>query len=254
MRVAVAGGTGTVGRHTLAALRAAGHDAVSLSRADGVDLRRDGDVARALDGVDVVVDASNAPGTSRKVAVPFFTEVTGRLQHQGESAGARRLVTLSIVGNDRVPGYPYYEAKLAQEAAVRRGPLPATVVRATQFFEFPAQVLRRTAVGPLAYVFRAAVQPVAARALGGYLASLAVDPGAPDRVEVAGPGRLELPAMARDLVATSGRRLRVVSTTLPGRAGVAMRDGALVPGDGAVVVGPTFADWLATDDARLLSF
>ena len=128
------------------------------------------------------------------------------------------------------------------------------MVRATQFFEFPAQVLRRTAVGPLAFVFRATVQPVAARSLGGYLASVATDPAPPDAVEAAGPERLELGDMARDLVAVTGRRLRVVSTPLPGRAGAAMREGALVPVGEVEVVGPTFADWLTTDDARLLPF
>ncbi len=38
MRIVVAGGTGTVGRHTVEAVRAAGHDAVVLSRSRGVDL------------------------------------------------------------------------------------------------------------------------------------------------------------------------------------------------------------------------
>ena len=38
MRIAVAGGTGTVGRHVVAIARERGHHAVSLSRAEGVDL------------------------------------------------------------------------------------------------------------------------------------------------------------------------------------------------------------------------
>ena len=35
MRIAVAGGTGVVGRHTVEAARAAGHEVVVLSRAQG---------------------------------------------------------------------------------------------------------------------------------------------------------------------------------------------------------------------------
>ena len=36
VRIAVAGGTGLAGRHTVAALRQAGHDAVVLARSVGV--------------------------------------------------------------------------------------------------------------------------------------------------------------------------------------------------------------------------
>jgi uncharacterized protein YbjT (DUF2867 family) len=39
VRIAVAGGTGLAGRHTVTALRQAGHDAVVLARPVGVDLR-----------------------------------------------------------------------------------------------------------------------------------------------------------------------------------------------------------------------
>ena len=38
MKIAVAGGTGTVGRHVVSVARDRGHQVVSLSRADGVDL------------------------------------------------------------------------------------------------------------------------------------------------------------------------------------------------------------------------
>jgi hypothetical protein len=76
--------------------------------------------------------------------------VTRRLHTVGAARGVARLVTLSIVGIDRVPGYGYYQAKLAQEEAAFTGRLLATAVRATQFHEFPAQVLGRIRFGPLA--------------------------------------------------------------------------------------------------------
>jgi nucleoside-diphosphate-sugar epimerase len=38
MRIAVSGGTGVFGRHTVHALRRAGHDAVVVARARGIDV------------------------------------------------------------------------------------------------------------------------------------------------------------------------------------------------------------------------
>lgn len=48
MRIAVAGGTGIVGRHVAEAAGAAGHEPVILSRSSGVDLRSDVGLAAAL--------------------------------------------------------------------------------------------------------------------------------------------------------------------------------------------------------------
>ena len=42
------------------------------------------------------------------------------------------------------PKTPDYTAKLRQEGIALGGPIPATVVRATQFHEFAVQILRRT--------------------------------------------------------------------------------------------------------------
>ncbi|MFD5837931.1 hypothetical protein ACFWHV_30945 [Streptomyces collinus] len=52
-------------------------------------------------------------------------------------------MALSIVGVDEVPGYGYYEVKVAQENAVRGSGVPYRIVRAAQFFEFVAPVMRR---------------------------------------------------------------------------------------------------------------
>ena len=48
MRIAVAGGTGVVGRHLVAALQAEGHEAVVLARSAGIDLTSGDGLDRAL--------------------------------------------------------------------------------------------------------------------------------------------------------------------------------------------------------------
>ena len=65
VRIAVAGGTGLAGRHTVAALRQAGHDAVVLARSVGVDLASGDGLAAALVGP----MPSSMPATSRAPAL-----------------------------------------------------------------------------------------------------------------------------------------------------------------------------------------
>ncbi len=143
MKVAVAGGTGLVGRYVVEELGAAGHEPVVLSRSRGVDLVAGGaGLDAALDGVDAVVDVSNVTTTSARKSVAFFDAVGRNLLDAGERAGVRHHVVLSIVGIDRV-GLGYYRGKLRQEDVVRGGSLPWSVLRATQFHEFAGQTLER---------------------------------------------------------------------------------------------------------------
>ncbi len=153
-------------------------------------------------------------------------------------------MALSIVGIDRV-SWSYYRAKLAQEKAVRSGPLPSTIVRATQFHEFPGQILDRAHLGPLAAIPVMAVQPIAARTVAEFLVRSVEQPPSSEIVEIAGPRPEDLVALARATARRRGRRVLVVPIRVPGAAGRAMRRGDLRPGPDAQLVGPSFADWVA---------
>jgi uncharacterized protein YbjT (DUF2867 family) len=252
MRIAVAGGTGAVGKYVVEAARQAGHEVVSISRRSGVDVRTGAGLAESLQGVEVIIDTTNAGTTKRAEATAFFTEVAGQLQAKGAAQGVSRLVVLSIVGLERVPGFGYYEAKLAQEAAFIAGPLPVSLVRATQFHEFPAQVLSRAGLGPLSLVPIMRIQPVAARAVGEALVAIAAEPTT-TTVEVAGPEVEDLVSLARAIVRTRQTRKMVVPLPVPGRAGKAMRTGGQLPSPGAHIIGPTFAQWLEGGDLASMS-
>ena len=139
-RIAVAGGTGVVGRHVVEALAAAGCEPVVLARSTGVDLSRAAGLDATLTGVRAVVDVSNVVTQRRAAAVGFFTATTSALLTAGARAGVRHHVVLSIVGVDRIDT-GYYAGKRAQEELVLAGDVPATVLRATQFHEFAGQVL-----------------------------------------------------------------------------------------------------------------
>jgi uncharacterized protein YbjT (DUF2867 family) len=247
MRIAVAGGTGAVGRYVVEAAHQSGHDPVVISRTTGVDVRTGDGLAAALQGVDVVIDTTNAATTNRAKATAFFTDVARQLQSVGAAQGVERLVALSIVGLERVPGFGYYEAKLAHEAALLAGPLPVSIVRATQFHEFPAQVLSRAGRGPVALVPVMRIQPVAARAVGEALVTLATQP-TETTVEIAGPEEKDLVSLARAVVRKRHTRTVVAPLPVPGRAGRAMRSGGQLPAPGALIIGPTFEEWLDGGD------
>ena len=248
MRIAVAGGSGTVGKYVVRSASQAGHEAVAMSRSVGVDVRTGEGLLAALEGVDVIIDATDGGTIHRAKATAFFTEVTENLHSIGQAQGVSRLVTLSIVGLERLPGFGYYEAKLAQESVALAGPLPVSIVRATQFHEFPVQILSRSARGPIAPVPVMRIQPVAARAVGEVLVETAVGPTLGTTLEIAGPEEKNLVALARQVVRMRGRRTVVVPLRVPGRAGKAMRAGGQMPKSGARIVGPDFEEWLHGED------
>ncbi|AHG00134.1 nucleotide-diphosphate-sugar epimerase [Halostagnicola larsenii XH-48] len=143
VRTLLTGATGSLGRELRPRLHRAGHDVRATSRsppsetddhAEWVtfDLKDGTGLSDAVTGIDVVVHAASAPrGDSEAVDV----RGTERLLEAAATAGVSNFVYVSIVGVDEIP-YSYYEHKRAAERIVERSPVPATIVRATQFHEF----------------------------------------------------------------------------------------------------------------------
>jgi uncharacterized protein YbjT (DUF2867 family) len=237
MRIAVAGGTGVVGRHVVEVARARGHEVVVLSRSAGVDLTTGAGLAERLADVDAVVDVTSVATQRRTAAEAFFGAVTRNLQ----AAGAAHLVALSIVGIDDVDT-GYYAGKRLQERLLAEGAVPWSLLRATQFHEFAEQALHFVRIGPFSLVPRMRTQPVAAREVAEALVGLA-EQGPSGRVpDLAGPEVHDLVDLARRVA--DGRR--VVPLRVPGAGGKAMRSGGLLPqGDGPRGT-LTFDAWLAS--------
>jgi hypothetical protein len=183
----------------------------------------------------------------REPAVRFFTESTRRLGEHAAAAGVRHHIVLSIVGIDRVRT-GYYLGKLAQERVARDGAVPVTVQRATQFHELARHIIRRATFGPLALVPAMRIQPIAAAAVAVHLADLAEGPPLGRAPDLGGPQPDRLPVLARALMRAQPRRALVVPVPIPGPAGRAIRKGGLLLGVDGVVRGPSFVDWLASQE------
>jgi uncharacterized protein YbjT (DUF2867 family) len=246
MRVAIAGGTGTLGRRIVEAVRRRGDVPVVMSRATGVDALTGSGLDAALDGADAVIDALNVTSLSARDSIRFFDAASGRLAQAAVRAGVAHLVLPSIVGIDRIP-HGYYAGKLAQEAAVLDAGAPVTIQRITQFHEFAAQLFERAAAGPIHLAPRARIRPIAAAEAAEVLAQLAV--GAPlGRVrDLAGPREERLDEMIRAYARRIGHRGPVIGVSLPGAQMAGMRRGLALPGADAHLGVQTFADWLGTE-------
>ncbi len=160
MRIAVAGATGVVGAYVVEEARRRGHDVVPLARSLGVDVAVGDGLDEALAGVDVVIDVLSTTEGGEK-ARAFYERTTTNLLRAEERVGVGHHLALSIVGIDGVP-FGYYEAKVRQEELVEAGPVPWTILRATQFHEFAGQLLDRMGTRVVAPVPRMLSQPIAA--------------------------------------------------------------------------------------------
>src|SRR6266581_3882240 len=178
-RIAVAGATGRVGRHVVDVLSEDGHEAVAISRSNGVDVITGEGLAAALDGVEAVIDTATGPSPEQAAATEFFTTAARNLQEAGSRAGLRRMVVVSIIGAGKFTA-GYGAAKVAHERAALAGPVPARILRAAQFHEFVEVLMEWGRQGDVCYLPRMRTQLVAARTVAEALAALAVSPeGAP---------------------------------------------------------------------------
>lgn len=243
MRIAVAGGTGLVGGHVVAMARERRHDVVVVSRATGVDLTTGAGLGAALDGADAVVDVTSVTTLATRPAVTFFETTTRTLLSAEREAGVTRHIALSIVGIDGA-AEGYYAGKLAHERLVEAAAPGWTILRATQFHEFAAQMYDRARIGPLHLAPRMRTQPVAAREVATRLLET-VERGETGRVrDLAGPHEESLVDMVRGYARARGSRAWIPAISLPGAAGRAQRDGSALPGPDAQLGRQTFAEWL----------
>jgi uncharacterized protein YbjT (DUF2867 family) len=243
VRIAIAGGTGTVGRFVVDALAADGHETIVLTRSSGVDLLAGTGIAGAIAGVDAVVDVTSVSTQNADASRRFFGTVTEALLHAEEVAGVGHHVALSIVGAASINAGYYAGKKLQEDLVVALGDR-GTILRATQFHEFVRQILPAGRIGPLQVVPRMRAQPIAAAEVGAALARLATHAPVGIAPELAGPEVLLMAEMARRLFRATGSRRPVLEVPLPGGFGRALRDGSILPGPNADIGVQTFDEWL----------
>jgi len=251
MRIAVIGGTGVAGRHTVEALRRAKHEVVVVSRSRGVNLLTGAGLDGALLGADTVVDASSVQAADEAGAVAFFETATKNLFAAEQRTRVKHHVLLSIVGVDRLKTpNAHLAAKRRQEAMMASCPIPLTIQRATQFFEFAELALGWVRQGDEARLPPLLLQPLAAADVGRVLGEVATAPPQGRAADLAGPDVLNLIDMTRRILEARGERVRLIPSWETPLASADNPSEVFLPGPGARFGTTTFEAWLA-DPKRL---
>ena len=244
MKTAVIGGTGFVGTRLVERLRSTGHETTSHGRSTGLDLLTGAGLPDALRSVDVVVLTIDAPSFDA-AASPFFRSTTQNLLDAAGRAGVGHIVLLSIVGIDRVPGVDYYTAKILQEDLIRSGPIPSSVVRATQFMEFVEPIMSWTSDGDVVRLPTTRLQPIAVDDAVGTLADVATGTPVDGIVDVAGPDVFPLDELGRITLRARGDERTVVVDESAGLFG-AVPETAIIAPPGARIGAVHYSDWLTS--------
>ena len=244
MKIVVIGATGLIGSRLVAKLRDDGHETIAASPATGVNTATGEGLAEALKGAGVVIDVTNARSSEPAAIQEFFTTSTRNLLAAEAAAGVQHHVALSIVGTERHQDSPYYRAKSAQERLIQSGPIPYTIIHATQFFEFLKRIADRATTGNVVKVCSAFVQPIAADDVASAIARVAVGPPTNSVIELAGPESFRLDDIVRRRLAATDDPREVIGDPATPYAGALLQERTLLPSPRARVATTRFEDWI----------
>ena len=244
MKIVVIGGTGLIGTKVVRNLRDKGHEVVAASPSKGINSVTGEGLAQALAGAQVVVDVANAPSWEDKAVLEFF-ETSGRNLLAAEAAaGVGHHVALSVVGTDRLLASGYFRAKMAQENLIKASPIPYTIVRATQFFEFVSGIAQAATEGQTVRLPPILMQPIVSDDVAAVMADVALAEPSNGTFDLAGPKPIRQDDLVRQFLTATGDARTVITDPKALYYGIAVNDQSLTPGDHPRL-GPTrFADWL----------
>jgi uncharacterized protein YbjT (DUF2867 family) len=246
MRIVVIGGTGLVGSKVVEKLREHGHEAVAASPDSGVNTLTGEGLGEALRRAAVVVDVSNSPSFEDAAVLKFFVTSTSNILDAESTAGVKHHVALSIVGTDRplFLASGYVRAKMAQETLIKGSPIPYSIVRATQFFEFVSGIAAASTDGTTVRVPTVLIQPMAAADVAAAVARAAVGAPLNGIVEIAGPETLRFDEFVRRGLSARNDPREVVGDPRARYFGAELGERTLVAGDDAELAETRFEDWL----------
>jgi len=250
MKIVVVGGTGLIGSKLVTKLQQAGEAVVAASPSHGIDAYTGDRLVEALRGADVVVDVSNTKHVEGEAAREFFTRSTTNLLDAGATAGVGHHITLSIVGADRAPEDGYFVAKKAQEQLVLASPLPHSLLRATQFFEFAEQIADWNTTEGTIRLPATSMKPVASDDVVQSLFDLVETEPTGNILELGGPEEIGLDEFVRRVLLLHHDDRYIFTDRGAEPKGFNLRSVALLPHDGALVASTTLDVWIEQRRAK----
>ncbi|WP_344605680.1 SDR family oxidoreductase [Sporichthya brevicatena] len=251
--ILVTGGTGTVGRKLVRKLVAAGRDVRVLSRKDrpGVepgtpklpdwpdwfvgDLRTGHGLAKALEGVGIVVHCASVPGHD--------VEATAQLLIAATRAEKPHIVYPSMIGADRIEDAAYRDRR-AIERLLADSELPWTVVRVGHLHEHIDAALRRASRKPWMFVpADTSYQPIAAEDVANRLVDLCTPMQAHQLPDVGGPEIIDAEDLTAYWLNVVGKKRKLIPVRKRGKLYAGYREGWHLAPD-RLVGHQTFAEFM----------
>lgn len=245
MKIVVIGGTGLIGSKVVAKLKQKGHEVIAAAPNTGVNTITGEGLAEALAGAEVVVDVANSPSFEDKAAMDFFQTAGRNLTAAEVAAGVKHHVALSVIGTERLQVSGYFRAKLAQETMIKASPIPYTLVRATQFFEFIRSIAQSGTEGDVVHVPHATFQPMAAEDVATAVAEAALGAPVNGTIEIAGPAIVHMDEIVATTLEHDEDRRKVVADPDARYFGIKLTDQLLLPSANARRGSTKFDWWLA---------
>jgi uncharacterized protein YbjT (DUF2867 family)/membrane protease YdiL (CAAX protease family) len=231
VKIAIAGGTGFVGRHVVEVLRASGHGVLVIARHQGrtplgaelivCDIAREPVPTAVLRGCDVLV---NLLGIKREQGRQTFEAVhvdaTHRLLRACQEAAIRRVVHVSVVCSRPDPRSPYHDTKWRAEQAVRKSGRDFTILRPGVVYgrgdDMVTQLVRMIRFSPLFPIVgrgESVLQPVDVRDLAEAIAATLGQAHAVGATyDIVGPDRMTLRTVVETVAAGAALPLLVLPT------------------------------------------
>ena len=182
------------------------------------------------------------PGTLQEGGASFQTTHWTLVIQAGQVESP---ATALFSGTERLLASGYFRAKLAQENLIKASPIPYTIVRATQFFEFVGGIAQEATKGQTVRVPSAMMQPIVSDDVAAVVAKVALEEPVNGMVETAGPDPIRQDELVRQYLQATGDPRTVVTDPNALYYNIALNDQSLTPGDNPIL-GPThFKDWLA---------
>src|ERR1700745_2878904 len=250
MKIVVIGGTGLIGSKLVNKLREQGYDAVAAAPNTGVNTLTGEGLADVLKGASVVVDVSNAPDWEDTAVLKFFETSTRNLLTYEAAAGVGHHVALSVVGTDRLSESGYFRAEIAQEKLIKESPIPYSIVRATQFFEFLKGLADISMVGDKVHLPPVLFQPMSADDVASAVGRIAVELPINGTVEIGGPEQFRVDELVRRRLAALKDPREVSADPNARYSGAKLSEKTLVPGSNARLGETRFETWLTQPAAQ----
>jgi nucleoside-diphosphate-sugar epimerase len=251
MKAAVVAGDGLIAPMVASKFNEHGHRAVIASPLTSSSTLTVDELAQMFTGAQIVVDVTDSPPYEDRTAWDFLYNRTGNLLAAATVTGVSHIVTLSVIGTNRLPASSYFRAKARQEQLITEAGIPFSIVRATPCYESLRHIADLATDGDTIRISSALTQPIASQDVATALALTAFGEPVAGIREVAGPHQYSLDDLVRAYLRAHNDTRRVLTDPQARYLGAKLNERSLLPSRIATVFPTQFADWLACNMSTL---